>query len=140
MRLSTRQRQTVAELVGQHMRFQDVQKMKLSRLRRFLGQADFDLHLALHKADCLGCHGLLGNYEFCMEHIRQFAAESAQEALLPPPILTGDDLIALGLKPGPVFRQLLEAAREEQLEGKLTSREQAVEWVRERIENAGKIS
>jgi poly(A) polymerase len=136
LRLSNRQREQVVELVAHHMRFMDVPRMKRSTLRRFLGRPDFDLHLALHKADCLGSHRNLDNYFFCIEKRRELAEEDRSEALLPPPLVGGNDLIALGLKPGPPFKELLEAVREEQLEGRLKSREEALEWLRTRLRRA----
>lgn len=137
LRLSNRQRELVVELVAEHMRFMDVQHMKRSTLRRFLGLKDFDLHLALHKADCLASHGHLDNYQFCQAMRRELAEEDQHRALLPPPLLRGGDLLALGLKPGPRFKELLEAVREEQLEGRLSERAQALAWLQARLEQSG---
>jgi len=137
LRLSNRLRETVVELVGDHMRFMDAPRMKRSTLRRFLGRPDFDLHLALHQADCLASHGNLDNYYFCIELRKKIAEEDRQAALLPPPLIGGRDLIALGLKPGPTFKKLLDAAREEQLEGKLHTREEALAWIKEQSAEGG---
>ena len=120
------------ELVQGHMRFMDAQHMKLSRLRQFLGLDHFDWHLALHRADCLASHGKLDNYDFCMSERERLAGEDAAQALLPPPLINGNDLKTLGLRPGPLFAELLEATREEQLEGHLSTREAALEWVKAR--------
>ncbi len=56
----------------------------------------------------------------------------AAEGVNPAPYLSGDDLIALGLIPGPSFRRLLDEVYDAQLEGRITSRDQALEWVRRR--------
>lgn len=133
LRLSNRQREQVVELVAMHMRFMDVTRMKRSTLRRLLGRPDIHLHLALHKADCLGSHRNLDNYYFCLEQRRELAEEDRSQALLPPPLVSGDDLIALGLKPGPIFKELLDAVREEQLEGRLKNRDEALGWLLIRI-------
>lgn len=55
----------------------------------------------------------------------------APEQLNPPPLLLGSDLIGLGLKPGPVFKDLLEQARRLQLDRALTDRVSALAWVRD---------
>jgi poly(A) polymerase len=133
LRLANPLRRQVEELVTDHMRFMDAQRMKRATLRRFLGREDFDLHLALHWADCMGSHGRLDSYYFCKEQREHIKEEDRQAALLPPPLLNGHDLLALGLEPGPRLGELLEAVREEQLEGCLSSREEALEWVKEKL-------
>ena len=87
--------------------------------------ARFDDHLALHRADCLASHGNLGTYDF----VRQRQAEIPVETMRPVPLVTGDDLIAAGHTPGPKFRQILEAVEDAQLEGRLSSRDAALEYV-----------
>jgi poly(A) polymerase len=132
LRLPARLTDDVADLVGQHMRFMDVMRMRRSTLRLFLGQPDIALHLALHKADCLASHGNLDNYAFCRRMLNELAAEGQGAVLLPPPLAGGDDLIAaLGLKPGPALGRLLKDIRERQLEGELKSKEEALAWARD---------
>lgn len=63
------------------------------------------------------------------------AAELFAQGVAPPPLLNGEDLIALGLTPGPAFGRLLEGAYDAQLEGALATREAALAWVRERAES-----
>ena len=133
LRLSNRLRCATVELVADHMRFMDAQRMKLSRLRQFLGDDLFDWHLALHRADCLASHGKLDNYEFCLNERARLAGVDAAQALLPPPLINGNDLKGLGLTPGPVFAELLEAVRDEQLDGHLATRETALAWVLSRV-------
>ena len=55
------------------------------------------------------------------------------EQLNPAPILTGDDLIAAGFKPGPIFKKILHAVEDAQLEGKLHSRDEALTMVAEQF-------
>jgi poly(A) polymerase len=50
-----------------------------------------------------------------------------------PPILTGKDLVALGMAPGPAMGELLAEAREKQLQDELKTAEQAREWARQRL-------
>jgi poly(A) polymerase len=86
----------------------------------------FDQHLALHRADCLASHRQLTAYDFLQEKL----LEVTPETIRPQPLLSGDDLIAAGLKPGPAFRQILEAVEDAQLEGRLPNREAALQFLR----------
>ena len=59
--------------------------------------------------------------------------ELAKGDVAPPPLVTGDDLIAAGLTPGPAFRRVLNAAYDEQLEGRLTDPDEARAWATSRV-------
>lgn len=63
--------------------------------------------------------------------LRAKAAELAVQHRAPPPMLMGRHLLALGLKPGPHFGELLHAAYEAQLEGRIGDLAQAYEWLEE---------
>ena len=132
LHLSNRDREAVVDLVGSHMKFAAVRDMRESTLKRFLRKEDFEDHLALHRADCLASHGMLDNYEFCREKLEDFRAADREEALRPKPLLTGHDLKAWGLEPGPLFREILTALEDAQLEGLVADRDAAEAWVRER--------
>src|SRR5881296_1790902 len=114
------------EMVRQHMVFKDVPKMRVAKLKRFMARPTFDDELELHRVDCEGSHGMLDNYEFLLRKREEFA----KEPIIPPPLVRGDDLIALGLKPGPKFGEILEAVETRQLEATLRTREEALEWVK----------
>lgn len=118
----------ILALIANHMRFMDAPRMKESTLKKFLRLEHFDEHLALHRADCLSSHGGLDNYEF----VRAKLAALPPEQLKPAPLVTGRDLIAMGLAPGPEFKQILSEAEDLQLEGRFGSREEALEWVQKR--------
>lgn len=107
----------VCELVVNHMRFAYVDKMKESKLKRFLSLPNFHWHIALHNADCLGSHGDISNSLYCEQKIKDFAGEN-NVVSLPKPLVDGHDLIAHGMSPGPEFKVLLEKALDLQLEGK----------------------
>jgi poly(A) polymerase len=126
LRMSNDDTRQIAALVGQHMRFADALRMKPSTLKRFLRQPEFAEHLEMHRIDCLASHGDLGTYEF----LRRKIEETPPEQIRPRPLLTGHDLLAMGYRPGPRFREILSAVEDAQLEGSATSREQAVELVR----------
>ncbi len=121
-------------MVRNHMAFKDVQNMRRSTLKRFLARSTFDDELELHRVDCLGSHGLLDNYEFLLTKREEFS----NEPLLPPPLLTGADLIALDWKPGPQFKIVLEATHNAQLEGTLSSKEEAVSFAL-KMKNIGEM-
>ncbi|HOO34537.1 MAG TPA: CCA tRNA nucleotidyltransferase [Smithella sp.] len=128
LKFSRMQRETVVNLIRQHMVFMNVRKMRPGRLKRFLRMPDFDLHLELHRLDCLASHGMLDNYEFCREQLQILALDD----LHPPRLLTGNDLIAMGFTPGKIIKDILLAVEEEQLEGRIQSVEQAINYVRNR--------
>jgi len=129
LRLSNAERRQVAALVVHHMDFLNVTRMRPSRLRRLLALDAFDEHLELHRADCLASHGSIDNYTFCKEKLDEFAREDAE--ILPPPLLSGHDLIAAGHAPGPRMGEMLGALREAQLDGELDSPQAARAWVAE---------
>ncbi|HYM75415.1 MAG TPA: CCA tRNA nucleotidyltransferase [Candidatus Dormibacteraeota bacterium] len=126
LRFSNDETEQVLALVDNHMRFGHVSRMKESTLKKFLRMPGFDEHLALHRADCLASHRILTTYEF----VRQKREEIPPEKMRPSPLVTGDDLIAAGHRPGPKFREILTAVEDAQLEGRLPSREAALEFVR----------
>jgi poly(A) polymerase len=126
LRFSSAEIEATVEMVRQHMVFKDVPKMRVAKLKRFMARPTFDDELELHRVDCEGSHRMLDNYEFLLRKREEFA----KEPIIPPPLVRGDDLIALGLKPGPKFGEILEAIETRQLEGNLRSREEALDWVK----------
>ena len=126
MRFSNDDTAQILALVDNHMRFGDAMRMKESTLKKFMRMPAFDEHMALHRADCLASHRNLATYEF----IREKQQEIPPETMRPLPLVTGDDLIAEGHIPGPKFREILSAVEDAQLEGRLQSRDAALEFVR----------
>ncbi|HEY6304355.1 MAG TPA: CCA tRNA nucleotidyltransferase [Terriglobales bacterium] len=126
LRFSNDETDQILALVDNHMRFADVRRMKQSTLKRFLRLLAFDEHLELHRLDCLSSHGLLDAYDFSREQLQSMPPE----AIRPTPLITGRDLIDAGYEPGPRFKEMLTAVEDAQLEGRLTSREAAMEFVR----------
>jgi poly(A) polymerase len=118
----------IVDLVKNHLRFIHVREMKESTLKRFLRKENFAEHLELHRLDCLASHGDLSNYDFCTQNLEEYS----QEVIRPKPLISGYDLIELGLVPGPIFSEILTAVEDSQLEGRLESRSAALDWVRER--------
>ena len=126
LRFSRADTERTVEAVRQHMVFKDVQNMRTAKLKRFMAREGFDEELELHRVDCQSSHGALDNYDF----LKTKAEEFANEPLIPPPLVTGHDLMALGWKPGPHFGPMLEAVQTAQLEGTLTTKEEALAWVK----------
>jgi len=127
LRFSRAQIDATVEAVRQHMVFKDVPRMRVAKLKRFMARPTFSDELELHRVDCASSHGMLDNYEFLQRKQEEFA----HEPIIPPPLVRGDDLIALGMKPGPRFGEILEAVETRQLEGTLRDREEALAWVKQ---------
>jgi poly(A) polymerase len=126
LRFSNDETDQILALVENHMRFGDVLRMKESTLKKFFRLPAFDEHLELHRIDCLSSHGLLDAYDYVREQSRSLPPEAIRPTLL----ITGRDLIEAGYEPGPRFKEILAAVEDAQLEGRLTSREAALELVR----------
>jgi poly(A) polymerase len=126
LRLSGDDTQQVSALVDHHMRFGQATRMSESTLKKFLRMPHFEQHLALHRADCLASHGGLDSYQFVQKKL----SEIPPEKMRPPRLVSGEDLISAGYSPGPQFRKILDAVENAQLEGDLTSRQAAMEFVR----------
>jgi len=134
LRFPKKEIEEIVTCVRQHMQFKDVKQMRKATLRRLLLRETFPLELELHRLDCLGSRGDLGYYEFLVEQ----AAELGKQPAIRPPLLTGEDLIALGLKPGPAMGALLEEVREKQLQDELETPAQAKTWVKMKIGQANR--
>ncbi|HWY51868.1 MAG TPA: CCA tRNA nucleotidyltransferase [Chthoniobacterales bacterium] len=126
LRFSRAEIDAVVEMVRQHMVFKDVPKMRVAKLKRFMARSTFEEELELHRVDCASSHGMMDNYEFLLRKREEFA----NEPIIPPPLVRGGDLIALGMKPGPKFGEILEAVETQQLEGALKDRQQALDWIK----------
>ncbi|MEI8233245.1 MAG: CCA tRNA nucleotidyltransferase [Verrucomicrobiota bacterium] len=126
LRFSRDEIDATVEAVANHMVFKDVQSMRVARLKRFMARPHFADELELHRVDCASSHGMLDNYTFLLQKRDEFASEP----LIPPPLVNGRDLLALGWKPGPKIGEVLEAVQTRQLEGALHTREEALAWVK----------
>ncbi len=129
LRLSARATERVVELVRHHLRFKDFPRMRRSTQLRFLRLEGFEEHLELHRLDCLASHGDLSTYELA----RRILEETPLAQIKPAPLLGGDDLIAQGYTPGPLFKEILQTVEDAQLEGKLHTREDALRLLAEQF-------
>lgn len=128
LRFANENLETVLALIRCHMLFMNVREMRPSRLKRLLRMPDFPLHLELHRLDCLGSHGLLDNYEFCRTKLEEIPTFE----LRPPRLITGHNLIDMGFKPGPLFAGILQDVEDAQLNGLITSIDEARRLVQDR--------
>jgi poly(A) polymerase len=129
LRFSNEDTRQILALIENHMRFADAPRMKDSTLKRFFRLNAFDQHLALHRMDCLAAHGNLDLYDFVRERYEATPAEVVR----PRPLLTGRELIAAGYTPGPPFHEMLAVVEDAQLEGAISTQEEALALVRERF-------
>jgi poly(A) polymerase len=123
LRFSNEDTEQVMALVANHLRFKDVAQMKPSTLKRFVRLSRFDEHLELHRFDCLSSHGNLDAYQF----VGHFLAETPPEEVRPPRLVTGEDLKQIGFLPGPIYKKVLEAVEEAQLNGTVQTRDEALQ-------------
>ncbi len=127
LRFSNAETEATVVAVKNHMAFKDVQNMRTATLKRFLARPTIEDEMELHRVDCSSSHGLLDNYAF----LRAKQEEFSREPLIPPPLVTGRDLIAAGRRPGPDFKKILDAIQSRQLEGTLRTKEEAMAWIAE---------
>ena len=128
LRFSNADSAWVVALVANHMKFMDLQRMRPAKLRRFLHQPHFEDHLELHRLDCLASHGRLEIHAFAAERLQHLADEEPVVRLL-----TGHDLKLAGYTPGPVFGEILSAVEERHLDGELATRNEAMQFVKDRF-------
>lgn len=126
LRFSNREIEQIVSCVENHMKFADVKKMRVGKLKQFAVRENFMTELELHRIDCLSSHGKLDLYRFLKRKMKEFAKES----LKPKPLINGHDLLALGIEAGPAMKEILEEAYTLQLEGKITSKDEACDWAK----------
>jgi poly(A) polymerase len=134
LRFSNDDAEQIVALVANHMRFKDVEQMRASTLKRFVRLPRFEEHMELHRLDCLSSNRKLESYGF----VRRTLAETPAEQIRPPRLLTGEDLLSMGYKPGPLFSKILRAVEDAQLEGEIKTEEEAKEYVQRRLEGKTK--
>ena len=129
LRFSNDETHQILALIEHHMRFMNAPQMKASTLKRFFRLRDFAEHLALHRMDCLAASGNLEHWEY----VRNRWQATPEEDVRPPRLITGRELIAAGYPPGARFREILQAVEDAQLEGAITTQDEALRWVRDRF-------
>lgn len=127
LRMSNAEKERITWLVKMHLYLRHAQQMRLSKLKRLFAHEGYPELAELYKVDSLASTGDLEDYTFCQNMFE----ELQEEEIKPEPLITGNDLIALGFKPGPIFSKILETIRDEQLEQKITTKEDALKRAKE---------
>lgn len=135
LKFSNKDREQIVLYVANHLKFMDVQKMRESKLKRFMQSETFIEELELHRVDCIASHGKLENWNFCNNKLNEYSSIE----LKPDPLVKGDDIIKLGYKPSPLFKEILDKVTDLQLENKINSKEEALTWVKENYKIRNKI-
>jgi poly(A) polymerase len=125
LKLSNAERERVAWLVAHHRDLRDARALRESKLKRILAEPGIGELLALHRADALATTGDARHVDFCEDYLRN----EPSGPINPPPLLTGHDLVQHGLKPGARFATILGRVRDAQLEGRIASKEEALDWI-----------
>src|SRR6266481_5086087 len=125
LRFSNDDTEQILSLVEHHMKFKDVGRMRLATLKRFVRLPRFEEHLALHRLDCISSHRNLEAYDFVTDFIRT----TPPEVVRPSKLVTGEDVLELGFKPGPIVGRILAAVEEAQLNGELGSKDAAISFI-----------
>jgi len=126
LKLSNDEQKRIEWLVEKHQFLSDARQMRPSKLKTILIHPGIRELLELHRADAIAAGRSTDDVEYCEELLRQWT----KEELVPPPFITGDDLIEAGYKPGPMFKTVLDAVREAQLDGTIRTKEEARELVK----------
>ncbi len=128
LRLSVDDTRQIIALIENHLRFIDVPNMRTSTLKRFMRLERFEEHMELHRLDCLSSHRNLETYDLVRRKQMEFPAGEIRPARL----INGTDLIRLGYEPGPRMGEILHSVEDAQLDGTLSSAEDALHYVQER--------
>jgi poly(A) polymerase len=130
LRFSNQDTEQILSLVEHHMKFKDVERMRQATLKRFVRLPRFNEHLELHRLDCLSSHRHLEAYRF----VADFILQTPPEAVRPSKLVTGSDVLGLGFAAGPLIGKILETVEEAQLNGELSSKEEAISFVKSKFE------
>jgi poly(A) polymerase len=130
LKLSNDDRERIEWLVEKHQYLSDAPRMKQSKLKKTLAHPGRDELLRLHRADALATGKSTEHVDFCLKKIEEWGTE-----ILPPPLVTGTVLIGLGVQQGPIFKKLLDAAYDAQLEGLIKTEAGGVEFVKQLFEH-----
>ncbi len=125
LRLSNSERERITWLVAFHQSLGEAKKLRESTLKHILTEPGIEELLALHRADALASTGDAAHVNYCEYYMRSQPAGPIN----PAPLLSGHDLVRHGLEPGSQFAVILEKIREAQLERRIHSKRDAIEWV-----------
>lgn len=127
LKLSVEQREVIHGALTGGGKMHVLDALTLAELKKLARKPGIQIALDLFEQDCaLGNDIVTEGYEEAIRKLRTFTPEDIR----PKPLVTGEDLIAMGLTPGPLFTKLLGKVEVEQLDGVLTTREEALTFVK----------
>jgi poly(A) polymerase len=130
LRMSGSETQHLLSLVQNLPKFRELPTSPVHIIKRFVRMPRFEDHLELARICAVASDRDLDDYNFAAMKLRDWSPDD----LAPPPLVSGDDLIGMGFSPGPLFKEILNRVENEQLEGRLSSTQQAKDFVRENYE------
>lgn len=131
LRFSNREIDDVVSCVENHMKFANVREMRIGKLKQFVSRSNFPVELDLHRIDCMASHRNLSLFRFLKKRLNDFQ----KEELKPKPFVSGNDLIVMGIPPSPVMKEILSDVYLEQLEGRLRTKEEMLDWVKKKYKD-----
>ena len=124
LKLANVERNQASWLVAHHRALVEPRSLPVSRLKRLLAEPGIEELLLLHRAIAEAGGASTEHVIFCEHYLR----DQPDGPIRPRPLLDGNDLKQLGLSPGPSFKGWLECAFDEQLEGRINDRDEAIAW------------
>jgi tRNA nucleotidyltransferase/poly(A) polymerase len=119
-------------LIGNLPQFSRVRQMSVAEIKRFFRLNRFEDHVELARIHLMAAGKDLSDVNYVLGRL----AAWTDKDIYPEPLITGDDLIAIGFLPGPVFKEILTTVEDAQLEGRLRNRSEALDFVKGRYGRA----
>jgi poly(A) polymerase len=127
LKLSNQETDDICWLFKHQLALRDASGLSTAALKRLMSQRLIADLIALFRVETLARGADLTAVVFCEEYLNS----TPREEIDPPPLLTGDDLIAHGFHPGPQFKTILDTVRDAQLNGEITTMDQALQLARD---------
>lgn len=130
LQLNAKDSDIVQHIIADQRKVPKATRMSVSEIKRFIRRPHFPLSVLLQEA-------LFGerHTKFLRDQLDKYAAASPEDSLFPPKLLSSKDLVKLDLEPGPVFNDILAALEEEQLAGRVRTKEEAKNFVHTYLKN-----
>lgn len=128
LRLPSQISQNVSDLITWGPKLAGARRLNIAELKRLLRLPFFADLSELYRIECLAGSRDLDIYDYCRRKLHEFGAD-----INPPPLITGNDIIRLGIKPGPLFKEILNFIEDRQLEGTITNAREAISLVAEKF-------
>ncbi len=132
LKLSNHEIDHIGWLVEHQHALDDARSLPLCLLKRLFADRRADDLVALSRIRTLAENRDLSSVVFCEEYLQH----TPREVIDPPPLLTGDDLVSQGLKPGPHFKDFLDFIRDAQLDEQIATPEEAAALLTQLLKNA----